>query len=224
MPQPARPRARPGVPNADAGESKSGQSLVESGQSLVEFALLIPLFFVLLMGLIEFAFAFNAMLNTNYASRGAGLVAAQAGNASAADCFILNEIDLKMNAPAERRQIGQIDIQRTNPSGTTVYASSAYRRSGSMSCTLTDGSTMSVPYSSISNGYPPSQRCTVLPPAGCVTMTPVRTTVDTIAVQITYVYPWHTPLRSLLPLVNGSLSGSGFIFVQRNVFRMEPTL
>jgi Flp pilus assembly protein TadG len=196
----------------------------ERGQSLVEFALLIPLFVVLLMGLIEFAFAFNAMLNTNYASRGAGLIAAQTGNNAASDCLILNEIELKINAPADKRQITRVEVQRTNPSGSTIYATSAYRRSGTMNCAMNDGTTMSVPYSALSVGYPPSQRCTVLPPAGCTTMTPVRTTVDTIAVQITYVYPWHTPLKALLGLINRSMSGSGFTFVQRNVFRMEATL
>ena len=74
------------------------------------------------------------------------------------------------------------------------------------------------------NSHRPSQRCTVLPPNGCPTLTPARTTVDTIAVQITYVYPWHTPLRALMGMFGGSLSGSGFTFVQRNAFRMEPTL
>ncbi|MEP7159178.1 MAG: TadE/TadG family type IV pilus assembly protein [Chloroflexota bacterium] len=219
MPLPARVRAR------SLGRSTATRpDELERGQSLVEFALLIPLFLALLMGLIEFAFAFNALLNTNYASRGAGLIAAQVGNASAADCFILNEVELKMGAPADKRQISRVDIQRTNPSGSAVYATSAYQRSGSMTCTLTSGAQMSVPYSASSSGYPPSQRCTVLPPAGCTTLTPARTTVDTIAVQITYVYPWQTPLKALMPLVNGSLSGTGFTMVQRNVFRMEPTL
>lgn len=191
---------------------------------MVEFALLIPLFVILLMGLVEFGFAFNALLNTNYASRGAGLLAAQAGNASAADCIILNEIEQKMGAPSERRQVSRVEIQRTNPSGSTTYATSAYQRSGSTSCTLNDGTTMSVPYSAVSSGYPPSQRCTVLPPAGCTTMTPARSTVDTIAVQVSYAYRWHTPLRAVLPLVGGSIGGNGFDIVQRNAFRMEPTL
>lgn len=196
----------------------------DRGQSLVEFALLVPLFLVLLMGLIEFAFAFNAMLNTNYASRGAGLIAAQTGNAAASDCLILNEIELKMNAPVDERQISRVEVQRTNASGSAIYATSAYGRTGTTSCDLIDGTTLSVPYSAISSGYPPSQRCTVLPPVGCSSMTPARTTIDTIAIQVTYVYPWHTPLRTLLPLVGGSVTGTGFTFVQRNVFRMEPTL
>lgn len=136
------------------------------------------------MGLTEFAFAFNAMLNTNYASRGAGLIAAQTGNASASDCLILNEVELKMNAPAEKRQVTRVEVQRTNPSGSITYATSAFQRSGSMSCALTDGTTLSVPYSAVSSGYSPSQRCTVLPPAGCTTMKPARTTVDTIAVRL----------------------------------------
>lgn len=194
------------------------------GQSLAEFALIVPLFFLVLMGLIEFAFAFNGMLNTNYASRGAGLIAAQVGNSAAADCLILNEVEDLMDAPAERSQVSRVEIQRTNPSGSTVYAASVYQRSGTTSCALTGGATISVPYSVVSAGYPPSQRCTVLPPSGCPTLLPVRTTVDTIAVQITYVYPWHTPLRSLMGMLGGSLSGTGYTFVQRNAFLMEPTL
>ena len=148
----------------------------------------------------------------------------EVGNNSGADCLILNEIEAKITPPTEKSQINRVEIQRTNASGSSILAASAYQRSGSTTCTLIDGSTMSVPYSAISTGYPPSQRCTVLPPSGCTTLTPARTTVDTVAVQITYVYPWHTPLRPLMDAFGGSLSGPGFTFDQRNVFRMEPTL
>lgn len=191
---------------------------------MAEFAIVVPLFLVMLTALMEFAFAFNALLNTNFASRGAGLLAAQAGNASAADCIVLREIDLKMTPPTEEARITRVELQRTNPSGSTIYARTAYRRSGSTTCTLVDGTRLSVPYRRISNGYPASQRCTVLPPNGCVTMSPPRSTVDTIAVQITYSYRWHTPLPGVLSFVGGSLTGQGMTIVQRNVFRMEPTL
>jgi Flp pilus assembly protein TadG len=204
--------------------ARGGSGRRRAGQSLAEFALLLPLFMVLLMGLIEFAFAFNALLSTNYASRSAGLVAAEAGNSAAADCLVLNEVEKTIDAPADKPQISRVEILRTNASGSTVYASSVYTRSGSTSCTLAGGTTMTVPYSVVSAGYPPSQRCTVLPPAGCPTLSPARTTVDTIAVQISYTYQWHTPLAALMPFVNGSLGGSGLSFVQRNAFRMEPTL
>ena len=196
----------------------------EGGQSLVEFSLLIPLFMVLVTALFEFAFAFNALLNTNYATRTAGLVAAEAGNTAGGDCLILGALDGVLGAPADLNQISQVEIQRTNAYGTVIYATSVYQRTGTTDCTLVDGSTRSVPYTALSTGYPSSQRCNVLPPYGCPTMTPARTTVDNVAVQITYVYPWHTPLKSLIPFVSGSLSGTGWSFVQRSVFRMEPVL
>jgi Flp pilus assembly protein TadG len=196
----------------------------DRGQSLAEFAILAPLFLLLVIGVIEFSFAFNASLNTNYASRAGGLIAAEAGNAAAADCLILQAIEDVYHAPSDRRRITRIDVQRTAPSGATVYASSAYDRSGSMTCTKTDGTTLSVPYSAISTGYPPAQRCNVLPPYGCPTLTPARTTVDTIAVQITYSYPWHTPLGSLMAMFGQSMTSSGMSFVDRNVFRIEPVL
>lgn len=196
----------------------------QRGQTLAEFAIIVPLFLVVLIGLIEFSFAFNADLNVNYASRAGGLIAAEAGNASAADCLILEAIEDSFNPPADKSAITAVAVQRTNPSGSTVYSSSSYSRSGSTSCTRSDGTTVTVPYNASSSGYPPSQRCNVLPPSGCPNLVPVRTNVDTIAVQISYVYPWHTPLASLIKVIGGSLAGNGFTFVERNVFRIEPVL
>jgi Flp pilus assembly protein TadG len=207
-----------------AARKAAGSRARNAGQTLAEFALIVPLFLVVLIGLIEFSFAFNAALNTNYASRAGGLMAAEAGNLVEADCLILRAIEGSVNSPADKSQIDHVDIQRTNPSGSTVYSTSTYRRSGSLTCTSSGGSTLTVPYSATSSGYPASQRCNVLPPSGCPTLTPARTTVDTIAVQVTYTYPWHTPLPSLIRLVGGSFSGTGFTFVERNVFRIEPVL
>ena len=195
------------------------------GQSLVEFALLVPLFLLFVVGLIEFSFAFNASLNTNYASRAGGLMAAEAGNASSADCLILGAIEDALGAPTDPRQVASVEVQRTNPSGSRVYEATSYQRSGSLSCTRSDGTTMSVPYSTVSNGYPASQRCSVLPPNGCPTLTPVRSTVDTVAVQITYRYQWHTPIGALMSMFGQTISSpSGLSFTSRNVFRIEPTL
>ncbi len=49
----------------------------DKGQSLVEFAFVIPIFLVLLIGVIEFAFLMNANLSISYATRDAALVAAE---------------------------------------------------------------------------------------------------------------------------------------------------
>lgn len=194
------------------------------GQSLAEFALLIPLFLLLVIGLIEFALAFSSTLNVNYASRAGGLIAAQVGNMAAADCLILAEVDRTFTAPSQKARITSVEIQRTNASGATVNARSVYQRSGSTTCALADGTTVNVPYRVTAAGYPPNQRCNILPPSGCPTMSPPRTTVDTIAVEISYSYLWQTPLRSVATFFGGGAGSGGLTIVQRNAFRMEPIL
>jgi hypothetical protein len=92
-----------------------------------------------------------------------------------------------------------------------------------MTCNLTTGTTMTVPWTATSTGYPPSQRCNVV--IGCTTLSPARSTVDTIGVTVRYTYTWKTPLGSLLRAVGGSGSwGSGITFNKRNVMRIEPVL
>jgi Flp pilus assembly protein TadG len=194
----------------------------ESGQSLVEFALIFPIFVILVMGVIEFSLAFNAVLGINRASEHAVLVASEAGNDLAADCWVLQEIEDTIQPPNDKNMIVQISIQRTNPSGGTAYAASVYDRGGTTTCTLVGGTTMTVPYTTTSSGYPPSQRCNMV--IGCSTLSPARNTVDTIGVTVRYTYNWKTPLGSALRLVGGTGWGTGITFNKRNVMRIEPVL
>ena len=59
---------------------------------------------MLFLGIIEFAFAFNAILAVNFASRNAALYAAEAGTNAGGDCVILNSIEDDISAPGEHRQ------------------------------------------------------------------------------------------------------------------------
>jgi Flp pilus assembly protein TadG len=195
----------------------------QRGQALMEFAFIIPVMMLVVVGIIEFALAFNTTLGVNRASQDAALIASEAGNLPGADCMILRSIESDIGAPSDKREITQIQIQRTNPSGTTVYANNSYSRSGATTCTLADGTTLTVPYTATGTGYPTSPRCNVL--GGCPSLTPARTTVDTIGIQISYAYVYRTPLGSIMNLVSGGGSGSSsFAFTQRNAFRMEPQL
>ena len=63
------------------------------GQALVEFALVFPIFITMMMGILEFSFVFNAQLSVGHATRDSALIAAEAGNASGADCVILQQIE-----------------------------------------------------------------------------------------------------------------------------------
>ncbi|MFN8619919.1 MAG: TadE family protein [Chloroflexota bacterium] len=190
---------------------------------MVEFALIMPILFVMVMGLIEFAMAFNAILSVNRASQNAAHTAAIAGNMEGADCLILKEVEDDIGVPQNKTHIRGVTIERSALAGNVVYAKNSYTRTGSTSCTFNDGTSLSVPYTRTENGYPVNQRCNVL--TGCPTYTPARTTVDNIGVTISYRYDWVTPLGTLLPFVGGDRDGShGWTFSKRNVFRMEPNL
>jgi TadE-like protein len=191
------------------------------GQTLVEFALVFPLFIMLLLGLIEFGFVFNAMLAVNFGARDGALAAAEAGDAVGADCVILDWIERAIDAPADTARIQSIEIYQARSDGSLWPGTSktVYARGANRTCTLPDGTTTSVPYGAASpDGYPPATRCNVL--GGCngpgVTSHP---TVDNVVVRITYAHQWITPLRNFA----GGGAG-GLTFDRSSVMRMEPVL
>ncbi len=186
------------------------------GQTLVEFSLVIVPFLVILMGTIEFGLAFNGVLDVEYASRNAALLAAEAGSSAGADCVILKSIEDDMGAPTDRAQISTVQIYWAEADGdikggsTNVYT----RGAGTTTCTYPDGTSLVEPYQATSIGYQDTTRCNVL--KGCGGSHPG---LDTIGVQITYFHTWRTPMSKL---IGGS--GSGFTIVRSNAMRMEPVL
>ena len=227
---PTRRLVEPSPPAARGGSRRLRRALARlvrrpasRGQAVAEFALLVPLLFVLIMGLIEFAVAFNAVLGVNRASQNGAHVASIAGNNLGSDCLILQQIEQDMQPPLNRSRIQTVEIQRSALAGNVVYAQNSYSRVGSMSCELISGTTVTVPYTRTENGYPVNQRCNVL--SGCASYSPPRSTVDNVGVMIRYRYDWVTPLGDLIPFVGGDRDASrGWTFQKRNVFRMEPNL
>jgi Flp pilus assembly protein TadG len=209
----------------------------QKGQSVVEFALVIPIFLVLLMGVIEFSFLMNGQLSINYATRDAALIAAEAGNAGLdasnhdlADCVILQKIQQDVTAPANSANITQVRIYRTNDTGqpldtsgnVTTFGSGSQASNiyvpGSTTCTFPDSTTITVPYTETTAQYPSSDRCNAIKgtAAGCSAGHPG---LDTIGVLVTYNDTWRTPLHNLIGLM-----GSGWTLTQSNQMRMEPVL
>ncbi len=123
-----------------------------SGQTLVEFALVFPLFLLLLFAVIEFAFVFSAMLGISYATRDAALIAAEAGNQTGADCVILQTVEKAVTAPADDNRIQSVVIYRADQNGVEMSRRLehldprrvVHRADGS--CT--------VPYTRTTTGYP----------------------------------------------------------------------
>ena len=187
----------------------------ETGQGLVEFALVFPLFIMLTLFIIEFAFVFSALLGVNYASRNSALAAAEAGDDPLADCVILQQVEDSIGAPGNKANVQTVTIYRTDQSGSTRLATLTYTRGGTTTCDK-GTTTLSVPYSSPTGTYTSDQRCNVL--NGCPGLGSGRGQIDTIGVEITYRHAWVTPIR------NFGLAGTGATLTQSNAMRMEPIL
>lgn len=186
-----------------------------AGQALAEFALVVPLFILLLLAVIEFALVLHAVLVLNFATREASLIAAEAGSAADADCLILQALDSSVDAPASAAQIQQVRIYRADRAGVPIPGDvTTYVRGGATSCTLAGGVTVTLPYAVAGGaGYPPAERCNIL--AGCGG---TQSSIDQIGVEATYRYQVHTPIASLF-------TSAGFsLHVKGNVMRMEPVL
>jgi len=202
------------------------------GQSLVEFAVVFPLFVVLLFGLVEFGFMFNATLAVNFASRNASLTAAVAGSSAWSDCKVLEGVENDVAPPLNRASIQNVAIFRTDRAGNPVVPpeQNVWTRSGSTTCTGLNGTTFTVPYAlgaPPDNSYQPNDasRCDRL--SGCQRETSpgvfVDVPLDSIGVRIQYRYHFQTPLRNLIAFLPGASAGY-FDISWSNVMRMEPIL
>ena len=72
----------------------------DTGQSLVEFALILPVLMMSILGLVEFAFAFNSRDSVLFAARDASMLAAEGGNILGTDCVVLDRIERDVVSPA----------------------------------------------------------------------------------------------------------------------------
>jgi hypothetical protein len=191
-----------------------------SGQALAEFAMVIPVFLTLVIAMFEFTFLFTAYVEVGFASHEGVQVAAAYGDAIGTDCAVIDRVRNDLGAPADPNKITSIDIfwvDTSTPNGSPVAgAENLWVYDGvSHNCTKPDGTVITQPFKQTNNGYPETSRCNANLGIGCVSG---RTTVDTIAVKITYQYAWVTPFPAL---IGGS--GSGPQMQELTIMRLEPT-
>lgn len=200
------------------GRRRGRPTRLQRGQSLVEFALILPLFVIMLLSIIEFAFVFNALLAVNFASRDAALTAAEAGTMSGGDCVILKAVDAAVGPPADDARIVNVMVFKTTPSGVQQGSATVYTRDPSVDntsiCSAIDNTVLH--YTRTANGYPEETRCNIL--AGCDPSV-VNDTVDNVAVRVTYRHVYVTPFRNFIGGPGGNLT-----FDRESVMRMEPVL
>ena len=76
-----------------SGRAGSGRRQRSRGQALVEYAIIVPAFMLLLMGMLEFGFVFNHNLNLEYATREGARTGSALANGGLSNCPVASNSD-----------------------------------------------------------------------------------------------------------------------------------
>jgi TadE-like protein len=193
----------------------------QRSQSLVEYAITVPIFLLILLGMLEFGFAFSHHLSMEYATReGARTGAALASGTIEYPC---NEVDPQVMAAFQRvlvaagsqvklGDIGEVRIYKADADGHQV--GSLYNRWEVGPGPVVAGEQLKFRPASPQNwsACPTGARKNL--------STGGSDRVDSIGVSMTYTYGFVTPLASLM-----GLAGAGEIQMSdRTVMALNPTL
>jgi Flp pilus assembly protein TadG len=155
----------------------------ERGAVMVEMAIVVPIFILLLFGMLEFGLAFKDKLAMAHAVSRATRDATVQGNEDIADKEILEAFKDGLAAAASIDSVVHVDIFRADADGSPVVWD-RYQPDdtacGWNPCPATDPGP--AVYGNPS-GYPPCARDTALDPSDGV---------DTIGVQVRYTHSWVT--------------------------------
>ena len=200
------------------------------GQGLVEFAMLVPVFMLLLLGMLEFGFAFDQNLTLEYATRegarvgsalanGGGTLGCGTGqspNAATVDPQILAAVRRVLLSPGSRVKpaLGmQVLIWKADANGAPVTPLTTYQNVWTYTGPAT-GPTVDGQQIGFTQGTHPWDPCsrTNGGPSG----------VDSIGVSLTYSYTFQTPLAGILRFFGGASAG-GLTMSDRTVMALNPT-
>lgn len=175
------------------------------GQSLVEFALLLPVFMILLLGLLEFGFVFAHHQGLEYATRegartGAALSNGQDGQNGLPVATTCTKIDDQIIAAVQRVLVGkgslvqiadvsQIRIYKADLNGIPISGAIEVWTKGAG--VVVDGGSIPLQFTKVSGAWNP---CTRLNNASADGLQ----VPDALGVDMTYTYHMTTGLGSML--------------------------
>jgi Flp pilus assembly protein TadG len=210
----------------------------ERGQSLVEFAVLVPVFMLILIGMLEFGLMFNHDLTLQYASRegarvGSALGCGASSNSQACDSALPTPQDVDTyvvaavqrvleasGSPIAMAQIGSITIYRATSTGGVVGSSTdtwVYSKGNGPSVS---GQTLDFVRQG-SNGWADSTRVTsATETSNCGSG--LSTCPDSIGIKITYQYQYVTPLAAVMRFFGGPAASTQSLNDQ-TVMALNPT-
>lgn len=194
----------------------------ERGQGLVEFAMLVPVFLLLLLGMLEFGFVFDQQITLEYGTReGARSGAAFGkGNATTMPCAdvdknIIAAVQRVLKGPGSRLTLApstQVRIFKATSSGgvsgSQVNTWSYTPGSGP----IVDGQALD--FTASSTGW---SACTPRKTDGTVGSPP-----DSIGVSIVYTYQFVTPLSAVVGFF-GANGPASLQISDQTVMALNPT-
>ncbi len=170
------------------------------GQAIVEFVLILPVFLLILMGMLEFGVAFDHRNAMAYAVREGARVGASLGNGgsnpSGVDPTILAAVQRGLTDPILIENITSIEIFKADTNGAPVSGKiNLYDRYGTPIGTA---------------GWPATSRV-------------VGLNGDSIGVRVVYAFRPTTPLGNLLGLfINGNPPYTTIRMTDATVMKLEP--
>jgi hypothetical protein len=175
---------------------------------MVEMAIVVPIFIVLVFGMLEFGLAFKNKLTMSHAANAATRRATVLGNDARADIEILEAFEEGLVGAASVDWIVYVDIFKANDDGSKgVYDRYTYDADG-VPCDwdpCPDPSIVDPVVYGSPDDYPPCARDISLDPLDGV---------DTIGIEVEYTHTW----------VTGVLGFSNQIWHETSMGRMEPDL
>lgn len=198
------------------------------GQGLVEFALLLPVFMVLLLGMLEFGFAFTHNLTLEYATRegarvgsamvnGGGKLGCGVGespNAANVDPLIIAAVERVLTSPGSAislAQIPSIRIYKSTAAGVEAGPVNVWTQTLGAGPTP-PGGTQPLNFSPSSTSWTVCSRTNSTAGVG----------PDSIGVSLTYAYQFTTGLKAISSFAGGGV-GPTIGMSDRTVMALNPT-
>ena len=182
----------------------------ERGQGLVEFAIVVPVFMMMLLGMLEFGTAFNHQLTLGYATREGARIAAdmvngggalgcltgspnyQSPNAANVDPVIIEAVDRVLSSagsPIPLSQVTQVRIFKATTTGGDSGSGQNWKYTSTLN-TLPDGTKVNFIFDTGNWG-------------ACNRSNAINVStgkVDSVGIAITYAYKGITPIAANLPM------------------------
>jgi TadE-like protein len=209
-----------------AGRSRRQRS---RGQALVEYAILVPAFMLLLMGMLEFGFVFNHNLNLEYATREGARTGSALANGGLSNCPTVSTSDgltldtepyivaavqrvlTSPGSPIDITQVSQVQIWKNDPAnpGQPIAGEvNTWANTGAGSGPTVDGVKLTFTQSS-RNWHVCERTNATVPP-------------DSIGVSVKYTYHLVTPLAAVLTFF-GPGGVATFPMGDQTVMALNPT-